>query len=327
MTSASTITRRSVLAGSAASLLASTARAAEGPVLRVGTLPFGAVHWEIATVLDAGLDKAAGLTIENVPLASEAARIGFLSGSVDTIMTDLLFAARLRSEGKNVKFLPYTTSEGSLVVKSGSPIKTIADLRGKSIGVAGGALDKNWLLLRAAAKKIGLDLATEATPMFVAPPLLSLKVENGELDAGLLYWTYAARLQTADYRTVVTVERIAEMLGAKASIAFGGFLFRDDIAMSTLAAFAKVMRRADTMMSDDPAVWTKLRPLMKAPDDGTYEALKEAFLRGIPRKPLEVEIADAKTFYAILAEIGGPALVGGATTLPEGLYVDPKVYG
>ena len=170
-------------------------------------------------------------------------------------------------------------------------------------------------------------MTKDARPVFGAPPLLSLKVENGELDAGLLYWTYVARLKAADYRTVISVEQIAETLGAKGSIAFGGFVFKDNVPMSTIAAFAKVVRRADNTLADDPGLWTKLRPLMKAPDQQTFEALKEGFVRGIPRKPLDVEIAEARSFYALLAEIGGPALVGNATTLPDGLYVDQKVYG
>ena len=312
------ISRRSLLAGATATLIASRAQAEGRPVLRVGTLPFGSVNWGIATILDNGFDKAAGLTVENVPLANnEAARIGFLSGSVDVIVTDLLFAARLRAEGKDITFLPYSSSEGSLVVKAGSPIKAIADLKGKSIGVAGGALDKSWLLLQAAAKKAGVDLAREARPVFGAPPLLSLKLESGELDAGLLYWTYAARLPAKDYRTVASVEDIAESLGAKGKIAFTGFVFKDTTTESTKVAFGMAERQAETLMAADP-VWTKLRPLMKAPDEATFTALKDAFQRGIPHKPRDAEIADA---------IGGTALVGQATTLPEGLYVDQKVYG
>ena len=317
-----------MLAGVAAALMASKARADDRPVLRVGTLPFGSLHWEIAALLDNGFDKQAGIVVENVPLASnEAARIGFLSGSVDTIVSDLLFAARLRAEGKNVTFMPYSASEGSLVVKAGSPIKAIGDLKGKSIGVAGGQLDKSWLLLQAAAKKQGLDLVGEAKAVFGAPPLLSLKLESGELDAALLYWPYAARLAAKDYRTIVSVEDLAESLGAKGRIAFAGFVFKDTTPQATLVAFGQAERRTEALMADDPGVWTKLRPLMKAPDEKTFVALKEAFQRGIPHKSRDAEIADAKALYATLARIGGPELVGKALTLPDGLYVDQKVYG
>ena len=328
MTFPHVLSRRDLLAGSVVALVASSARATQPRALRVGTLPFGAVHWTIATIHDNGLDQAAGLNVESVPLASnEAARIGFLSGSIDAIFTDLLFAARLRSEGRPVKFLPYSSSEGSLIVNADSPIRTVMDLKGKSIGVAGGALDKNWLLIQAYAKKQGFDLASEAKPMFGAPPLLAVKVENGELDAGLLYWTYAARLEAMGFRSVESVQGMAEDLGARGRIAFGGFLFKDDVPEETLEAFGKVARQAGTMLGQDAEAWTKVRPLMKVTDDRTFEALKGAFQRGIPRKPLRLEIADAKALYGTLVKIGGPALVGRALTLPDELYVDAKVYG
>ncbi len=41
----------------------------------------------------------------------------------------------------------------------GSPIHSLADLAGRSIGVAGGPLDKSWLMAQAAARKEGRDLA------------------------------------------------------------------------------------------------------------------------------------------------------------------------
>ena len=75
------------------------------------------------------------------------------------------------------------------------------------------------------------------------------------------------------------------------------------------------------------AIEAGARAGLVAPDEKTFEALKAAFQHGIPTQPLATEIAEATAFYATLARIGGPGLVGTATALPEGLYVDPKVYG
>ena len=325
-------TRRAILAGSVAGVFAplvGPARGAELPVFRVGTLPFGTAQWEVRTIVDNGFDTAAGIKVENVPLASnEAARIALLSGSVDAIVNDLLFAARLRAEGKQILFLPYSSTEGGLMVAAASPIRGMADLKGKSLGVAGGPLDKSWLLLRAAAKQqSGLDLATDANPVFGAPPLLAAKVESGELDAGLLYWSFCARLQAKGYRQVLTVEDVAASLGAKGKIALVGFLVQAGTKSSTLEGFAKAARQAETRLATDPGAWSKIRPLMQAPTDATFDALRQAFLRGIPRKPRAEEIADAQAFYAIVAKLGGTALVGGATSLPDSLYVDRSIYG
>ena len=327
-TTSALLTRRDLLAGSTALMATTPARAADLPVFKVGTLPFGTVQWEIQTIIEHGFDKAAGLRVVNVPLASnDAARIAFLSGSVDAIVNDLLFAARLKAEGKPVRFMPFSTKEGALMAAAASPIKTVADLKGKSIGVAGGPLDKSWLILRAAATKQGLDLTQQARPTFGAPPLLAAKVESGELDCGLLYWSACARLEAKGYRQVVSVEQLADDLGAHGKIAFVGFLFMDPAKQEVLEGFAKAVRQAETVLADQPDAWTQVRPLMAAKDEATFAALKQAFVDGIPHKPRADEIKDAQDFFAVVAKLGGPALVGTATSLPASLYVDQTIYG
>ena len=321
-------TRRGLLAGSAALLASLPVRADELPVFKVGTLPFGTVQWEVQTIIDRGFDRAAGLRIVNVPLASnDAARIAFLSGSVDAIVNDLLFAARLKAEGKPVRFMPFSTKEGALMVAAASPIKTIGDLKGKSIGVAGGPLDKSWLVLRAAALKQGVDLTEQARPTFGAPPLLAAKVESGELDCALLYWSACARLEAKGYRQVVSVEQLADGLGARGKIAFVGFLFMDPAKAHVLEGFGKAVRQAETLLADQPDAWASVRPLMEAKDEATFLALKQAFVDGIPHKPRADEIKDAQDFFSVVAKLGGPALVGTATSLPASLYVDQAIYG
>ncbi len=326
-TATAIFTRRDVLAGSAALMTPMSARAVDLPAFRVGTLPFGTVQWEVQTIIEHGLDKAAGLQVVNVPLASnDAARIAFLSGSVDAIVNDLLFAARLKAEGKPVRFMPFSTKEGALMVAATSPIKTIADLKGKSIGVAGGPLDKSWLILRAAATQHGIDLTQQARPTFGAPPLLAAKVESGELDCGLLYWSACARLQAKGYRQVVSVEQLADELGARGKVAFVGFLFMETARQPVLEGFGKAVRQAEMVLAGQPEAWTPLRPLMQAKDEETFKALKQAFVDGIPHKSRVNEIKDAQDFFSVVAKLGGPALVGTATSLPESLYVDGAIY-
>ena len=326
-TASALLTRRDVLAGSAALMASMPVRAADLPVFRVGTLPFGTVQWEVQTIIEHGFDRAAGLQVVNVPLASnDAARIAFLSGSVDAIVNDLLFAARLKAEGKPVRFMPFSTKEGALMVAAASPIRTVADLRGKSIGVAGGPLDKSWLILRAAATRQGFDLTQQARPTFGAPPLLAAKVESGELDCGLLYWSACARLQAKGYRQVVSVEQLADEIGAHGKIAFVGFLFMDPAQQHVLEGFGKAVRQAEMVLADQPAAWTPVRPMMEARDEATFSALKQAFVDGIPRKPRADEIKDAQDFFSVVAKLGGPALVGTATSLPASLYVDQTIY-
>ena len=123
------------------------------------------------------------------------------------------------------------------------------------------------------------------------------------------------------------MEQLADDLGARGKIAFVGFLFKDGAAQPVLGGFAKAVRQADALLASDPEAWNAVRPLMAANDDKTFEALKQAFIDGIPHKGRADEIKDASDFFAVVAKIGGPALVGNATSLPESLYVDQAVYG
>src|SRR3546814_1287939 len=90
------------------------------------------------------------------------------------------------------------------MVPPDSPIRDLADIKGKKIGVVGGPLDKSWLLLRGLTqRRHGFDPAVASEPVFGAPPLLTQKVETGEIDAVLNYWHYSARLEAKGFRRIV----------------------------------------------------------------------------------------------------------------------------
>lgn len=210
------------------------------------------------------------------------------------------------------------------MVPANSPIKTVADLGGKRVGVAGGALDKSWLLLQAYARQqAGLDLAKAATPAFGAPPLLSEKLEAGELDAALLYWNFCARLEAKGFRRLLGVDEMTKSFGIDGSIAFIGYVFdrsHAGLTSETIDAFAGASRKAKQALATQDALWADIRPLMQASDDASFQVLKRNFIAGIPRRPIEQERADAAKLYAILAGLGGERLVGKTLSLPDGLY-------
>ncbi|GBU19947.1 MULTISPECIES: ABC transporter substrate-binding protein [Methylobacterium] len=320
------LSRRGLLAA-AATLSLSPIPARAEPALRVGVLPFGTAAWEAAVIKARGLDAANGFRLETVKLAgNDAARISFQGGQVDTIVGDLIWASRLRNEGRDVRFVPYSSTEGALMVPADSPVKGLADLAGKRLGVAGGALDKNWVLLRAQAREAGrLDLESAAQLAYGAPPLIMQKLEAGELDAALLYWTYCARLEAKGFRRVVSADDIMRAFGAKGSVALIGYLF-DGAALrdrpEAVRGFAAASMAAKQILATEPAAWEIVRPLMAAEDEPTFEALKRNFLAGIPRRPIAEERADAVAIYAALARLGGERLVGEGKALPQGLYLD-----
>ena len=71
--------------------------------------------------------------------------------------------------GAKLTFYPYSSALGAVVVPAASPIQTLADLKGRKLAVAGGPIDKSWLLLLAWLKQGGIDLKSEATIAYGAP--------------------------------------------------------------------------------------------------------------------------------------------------------------
>lgn len=320
------LSRRAVIAAAALGGLAPRSARAGADVLRLGSLPFGTSTWEAAVIKTRGLDVAEGFSLEPVKLAgNDAARIGFIGGQVDCIIGDLLWAARLGNDGQPVRFIPFSTSEGAVMVPEASAIRSLKDLAGKRLGVAGGPLDKNWLMLRAQARDAGIDIERDAEMAYGAPPLITLKLEQGALDAALTYWTYCARLRAKGFRRLIGAEDVVRALGVSGDVALSGYLLRKQTVLdkpAVVAGFVRASRAAKALLASDSSVWEIVRPLMAAEDAATFEALKRDFLAGIPRRSVETERADGEKLYAVLARLGGERLVGSGTGLPPDLYYD-----
>ena len=165
--------------------------------VRIGVLKFGTVSWELDTLKHHEFDAANGIDLEVTFFAGEdATNVAMLAGAIDVIVSDWLWVSRQRSEGGDVTLVPYSTAVGAIMVREDSPIRAMADLKDRKIGVAGGPLDKSWLLIQALAKRDhGVDLAASNEIVFGAPPLMSEKAMQGELDAVLNFWHFCARLE------------------------------------------------------------------------------------------------------------------------------------
>jgi len=291
----------------------------------IGVLKFGTVSWVLDTIQRNGLDKAEGIELDVVPLAStEATAVGLQGGSVDMIATDWLWVSRERAGGADFTFSPFTTALGAIMVPPNSPIKTLADLKGKTLGVAGGPLDKSWLLIVAyALRTANLDLRTETKQIFGAPPLLAEKAKQGELDAVLNFWPYAARLEAQGFTQLIGVEDVVSELGAKGEVAMVGYVFGESWAKDNLAAvqgFLRAAAKADEMLATSNEAWDAIKPLMRAEDNATFEALRRRYREGIPERSVGENEADAKVLYQFLRELGGEKLVGPGAELAPGTF-------
>jgi len=301
-----------------------SANAADKPVVRVGVLKFGTVNWELKSMKHHGLDVANGFELEIVPFAGgDATRIALMGGEVDVVVSDWLWVSRQRAQGRNLAFVPYSSSVGAIMVPENSDIQSLEDLAGKRIGVAGGPLDKSWLLLQGMAKQqFDMDLASETDVAYGAPPLLAEKARDGELDAVLNYWHYCARLEADGFRRLVSAEDAANMLGSSGPVAAIGYVFDEQWADNGVAAgFIKASRATKKIMNDSDEEWQRLSD-SGAIKDGpeALKVLRDRFRQGIPARAHNDEVTDAAVIYGVLANLGGKKLVGTAAEMVEGTY-------
>ena len=318
------IKRRTLLSAAliAASPLAAAAapNAGSGNAIRVGTLRFGSVAWELDVMRTHGLDAAAGVSVEAVEFAAtQAAQVALQAGRVDTVVQDWLWVSRQRATGADWTLAPTSGALGAVMAPAVSPVQTVADLRGRRLGVAGSPLDKSWLLLRAyAQRKLGLDLEGAADKSFGPPPLIAEQLNAGRLDAVLTYWPFAARAEAAGQRRVLAMEDAVEGLGIPPGVPFVGWVFSDAFAARSPAAvqgFVKASDQARAILAASDAEWERIAPLTGAAGPGELARLRDAYRRGVPE---HWNLPAVARLYDVLAEVGGPALVGPAAHLAPG---------
>jgi NitT/TauT family transport system substrate-binding protein len=308
-----------------AAVMAVAAQAADLGTIRIGVLKFGTVNWELDVIEQHGLDTAEGFDLEVTGFAgNDAADVALMGDAVDGIVEDWLWVSRQRAEGVAMTFIPYSSSVGALMVPADGSIATLADLEGKRLGIAGGPLDKSWMLIQALAQEQeGIDLAAQAEIVYGAPPLLAEKFKSGELDAVINYWHYAARLEAEGYTRLIDVTQAQEALGVPATTPQLGYVFREDWAdahADLLQAFARASRAAKVIMDESDEEWQRLRPLTRAEDDATLDALKRRYREGIVRRWGDQERQAAADLYGALAKLGGEELVGSSPVLVDGTF-------
>ena len=322
-TSGPPIARRACLLAALAGLAGGAAGAV--PTVRLGVLQYGTVQWVADVMQRHALDAAHGFRLESQLLANnEAGRVALMAGAADVVVSDWTMVATQRAAGNRLCFAPFSSALGAVMVPAEAPLHTLADLRGRSLGVAGGPLDKSWLLVRAAAAATaGIDLAATARLAYGAPPLLGAKLRQGELDAVLTYWNFAARLEAAGYRQMIGVADCAAALGLPGPLGLVGFVFHEDWATANRPLadlFLAAADEAERRLADDDAEWQAIRPLMDAPQEALFDSLRRRFREGIAHPSAEQEQRTAAAVLAILGQQGGRAATGGLAALPPGVF-------
>ena len=308
-------------------LALSTAATAETApnVIKVGALAFGTLNWELAVIKSQKLDTAHQIHIETTELASpEAGRIGLQGNSIDIMVSDWIWVARQRLQGQDYTFAPFSSSHGALIVAKESPIHGIADLAGKRLGVAGGGMDKNWLLLQAVAQKTAaLDLEQKATVTFGAPPLLNQSLMQGQLDALLTYWNYAAKLEAQRYRQILDGRGIQAALGIDTDVPALGYVFREGWANghpNAVDGFLKATTEARKQICESDSVWQAVSSLTQEKDARVQSALRKHYCDGRVITFGDKEIQSAQQIFERIEPLSNHPTGGNTPTLPAGVF-------
>lgn len=318
-------TIRTLAAGLLAAFWACAGAAQGLPLIRAATLEAGTLNWELQTIIDHGLDEANGFQLELLRLADNGAtRVAVEGGEADVAVADWIWVARQRAEGRDYVAIPYSTAVGAILVGADSPYQSLADLKGQSIGIAGGPLDKSWLILRAFAQaEHGFDLEAETEQVFGAPPLIFQAALSGETDAAINFWHFGAKMEARGMRELVSVTDAAEALGLDPNTPLLTYYMTEAFAAENpglAQGLYRASRQAKALLQEDEA-WEGIRPMMNADTEAEFEALREGFRAGIPAAG-PVDAAAAERMLGVMAELGGAELVGAATTVPEGLFLD-----
>ncbi|WP_299081603.1 ABC transporter substrate-binding protein [uncultured Ruegeria sp.] len=296
------------------------------PTIRAAVLKIGTVNWELETIRLNGLDKKHGFTLEVQPFADNGAtRIAVEGGEADLAVADWIWVARQRAAGKDYVFIPYSKAVGGVVVPADSAASSLKDLAGGKIGIAGGPLDKSWLILRAyAAQEYDMDLKADTEQVFGAPPLIFKSALGGDYAGAINFWHFLAKMKASGMKELISVEQAGEALGLDTDTPLLGYYLKEsflndnpDLAQGLFAA----SRDAKQLLATSPDAWEAIRPRMNAKTDAQFEQLKSDWIAGIPdRGPVDEDAAN--TMLALMAELGGAELVGQATTVPQGLFAD-----
>lgn len=283
------------------------AAAASEKTVKLAALKFGTVKWELETIKRLKLDEKYGFKLEIQDVAGkQASALAIQNDAANVIVTDWLWVANQRSAGRAYQFIPYSTAVGGLLVPEKSPIENLGDLKGKRIGIAGGPVDKSWVIIQSIGKRdFGIDLAAQNELVFGAPPLLFKQASKGEIDAIINFWHFLAKLEAKGFRKIIDVKKASEELGLSAETPLLGYVFKANWAEEN-PALIKGLRSASLeakkLLGTDDSAWEPLKGLMKVKTEQEFLQLRNAWRAGIPAP--SIDYSSAKSLFLFMKENG-----------------------
>jgi|KNS12BottometaT_FD_k123_209682_1 NitT/TauT family transport system substrate-binding protein len=316
-------------AATAALAMGATSAQAQIPEVRIGLLSFGTVNWAADTIKNRAFDIRNGfeLVVQGYG-GNDATSIALQGGDVDVIITDAFWVSKQRAQGNDFVWVPYSNTVGGVIVRNDSGINSVEDLIGKNIGIAGGPVDKSWLLLQAwTLDQLGMNIRDAVGEVkFGNPFLVNNMISKGEVDAVMSFWNWNARLlnDSDNYHQLIGTGEILGVLGVEGTVPLLGWTFSEAWAEANpdaIAGFLKASQDATQLLATSDQAWATLKGRMNVTDNPSlFETYMTNYRAGIVSSFDADDQARARQAFSILSELGGEALMGPNPELEPGTF-------
>ncbi len=268
------------------------------------------------------LDKKHGFVLQTKPsVTTQTTTVAFQSGDGDIGIMGWSDISRIKAGGvKVVGVAPFLGWATTIVVPAGSPLHTLADFKGKKIGVyARNGLD--WILMRAAAQKLyHFDLEKEVVMQEGTVSLLAGLMAQNQLDAATLFndltWPLVV---TGKFQVMTRSTDIIDQMGVPDTpfIMYTADMGYAAAHPQNVKAFLAAYRDAAQALRTDDSLWVERAKELNLTDEATVTALRNG------SRPMlmtaftpTTEATIRKTWDILLATAGAEAL--GMSQLVDG---------
>ena len=192
---------------SAAIVLATVGAASAQVKVRIGDLAQSLNEIGSRAMIDQGIDKKYNIAAEYRAYPTLDGLFTAIRGKdVDVGFGGWTAIAQFRGKGMPVTMI-FPVGRGvtvDVIVPMNSPIKSIADLKGKKVGSFAGAAGTATVLFRVITSKVhGFDPGKTGDLQFAGPGLLPAFLDKGEIDAAVMFDPLAAKLEASGkYRSL-----------------------------------------------------------------------------------------------------------------------------
>lgn len=292
----------------------------DGGKIRIMASPYGTQSFIPFVIKKYKLDEKYGFELERISFAdSKASSAALQTGGAELAIFDWTGLALMRNAGIDViGVAPFLTYVSVIVVPTDSPVTGIPDLKGKKLGIFS-RTSSDWILVDAAArKKHGIDLAREAELQEGAPTLLRGALEQGQLDATIMFSSISPdMIASGKFKGIFTIRDVTEDLGlplAPYLMVASTERYAKEKPQNVKAFVAAYKEVVDILMTDQ-SVWDEQGANMKL--SGEALTVYRDQIRRDLLKSFAPETSDTlKKTFDILKETAGTEALG-METMPE----------